>query len=222
VINNFKNFAERPSVLRITTFAVLTVLAITAARQVHAEEGRIQITFFKAGDGSGSGYLFFQGHKYGVSISSTKIRRVWVTTIDLIGTASNLRKAADIIGTYTGADDQAATLRRSKVARLQNENHKESRLGTIFGIVAAFADWLGFFQPFEMAFSKRRLPIQSCECVDHRYQQKLRQEEVGQEIGRRLKPIPIQPITNCGGCSCPKRVAHQSSNKEGNGQERNR
>jgi hypothetical protein len=121
VINNFKNFAERPSVLWITTFAVLTVLAITAARQVHAEEGRIQITFFKAGDGSGSGYLFFQGHKYGVSISSTKIRRVWVTTIDLIGTASNLRKAADIIGTYTGADDQAATLRRSKVARLQNE-----------------------------------------------------------------------------------------------------
>lgn len=121
MINNFKIFAERPSVLWITTFVVLTVLAITAARQVHADEGRIQITFFKAKDGSGSGYLFFQGHKYGLSISGTKIRRVWVTTIDLIGTASNLRKAADIIGTYTGADDQAATLRRSKVARLQNE-----------------------------------------------------------------------------------------------------
>ena len=115
--------------------------------------------------GSGSGYLFFQGHKYGLSVSSTKIRRVWVTTIDLIGTASNLRNAADIIGTYTGADDQVATIRRSKVVRLQNakgivrrdkgsklepfvqskfvwNDHKKSRLGTIFGIVAAFADWL--------------------------------------------------------------------------------
>lgn len=125
MISDSKAFAERPSVfwglIFVATFAALTVLPITASSRVHADEGRIQITFFKGADGSGSGYLFFQGHKYGLSISSTKIRRVWVTTIDLIGTTSNLRKAADIIGTYTGADDQAATLRRSKVARLQNE-----------------------------------------------------------------------------------------------------
>jgi hypothetical protein len=46
---------------------------------------------------------------------------VWITTIDLIGTASNLRNAAEIIGTYTGADNQAATVKRAKVTRLQNE-----------------------------------------------------------------------------------------------------
>jgi hypothetical protein len=45
---------------------------------------------------------------------------VWITTIDLIGPASNLRTAADVIGTYTAADDQVATIRREKVARLQN------------------------------------------------------------------------------------------------------
>ena len=43
-----------------------------------------------------------------LAVSSTKIKRIWITTIDLIGTASNLRGAADIIGTYTAADAEAA------------------------------------------------------------------------------------------------------------------
>jgi hypothetical protein len=101
-------------------FTVLAVLGIAASRQAHADEGRIHVTFFKAAYGSGTGYLFFQDHKYALSVSSPKIRRVWVTTIDLIGTASNLRSAADIIGTYTPVDAPAATITRSKMARLEN------------------------------------------------------------------------------------------------------
>ena len=124
MIHNSKNFAERHIVFRtlkfVVIFAVLTVLAIPASSQVRADEGRIHITFFKAAYGSGSGYLFFQGQKYGLGVSSTKIRRVWVTAIDLIGTASNLRNAADIIGTYTAVDAQSATISRSKMARLEN------------------------------------------------------------------------------------------------------
>jgi hypothetical protein len=124
VIQNPKHFAERHIVfgtLRfVTIFALLTALAATASNQVHADEGRIHITFFKAAYGSGSGYLFFEGHKYGLSVSSPKVRRVWVTAIDLIGTASNLRKPADIIGTYTAVDAQAATISHSKMARLEN------------------------------------------------------------------------------------------------------
>jgi hypothetical protein len=124
VIHNSKDFAERLIVCRalkfVATFAVLTVLAITASSQVYADEGRIHITFFKGAYGSGSGYLFFQGQKYGLGVSSPKVRRVWVAAIDLIGTASNLRNAADIIGTYTAVDAQAATISRSKVARLEN------------------------------------------------------------------------------------------------------
>jgi hypothetical protein len=124
VINKSKTFVERRGVLRslisVTALAVLTTLPIIASCQVYADEGRIHITFFKAGYGSGSGYLFFQGHKYGLSVSGPNIRRVWITTIDLIGSASNLRTAADIVGTYTAADDQVATIRREKVARLQN------------------------------------------------------------------------------------------------------
>jgi hypothetical protein len=111
---------QKRSLRSVATFAVLTVLAITAFSQVHADEGRIHITLFKGEHGSGSGYLFFQGQKYGLGVSSPKIRRVWITTIDLIGTAFNLRNAADIIGTYTAIDAQAATISRSKVARLEN------------------------------------------------------------------------------------------------------
>jgi hypothetical protein len=124
VIHNSKHFAEWHVLFGtlkfVAIFAVLTVLAIVAPGQVHADEGRIHITFFKGAYGSGSGYLFFQGQKYGLGVSSTKIRRVWVTTIDLIGTASNLRNAADIIGTYTAVDAQSATITRSKMARLEN------------------------------------------------------------------------------------------------------
>ena len=78
------------------------------------------LLFFKGAYGSGSGYLFFQGQKYGLSVSSPKIRRVWVRAIDLIGTATNLQNATDIIGTYTAADAEAAIVSRSRMARLEN------------------------------------------------------------------------------------------------------
>jgi LTXXQ motif family protein len=48
----------------ITAFAALTV-TLMSATQVAAEEGRIHIAFLKAGYGSGSGYLFYQGHQVG-------------------------------------------------------------------------------------------------------------------------------------------------------------
>jgi len=124
VIHNSKHFAEWHvlswTLKFVATFAALTVLAIGAPGLVHADEGRIHITFFKGAYGSGSGYLFFQGQRYGLGVSSTKIGRIWVTTIDLIGAASNLRNAADIIGTYKAVDAQAATISRSKMARLEN------------------------------------------------------------------------------------------------------
>jgi len=120
VMTNSKTFAENHIVKFVATFVVLTGVAATASSQAYADEGRIHITFFKGAYGSGSGYLFFQGQRYGLGVSSTKIGRIWVTTIDLIGTASNLRNAADIIGTYKAVDAQAATISRSKMARLEN------------------------------------------------------------------------------------------------------
>jgi hypothetical protein len=105
----------------IAALVALLLLPISASNQVHAEdEARIHITFSKPGYGSGSGYLFYQDQKYALGVSATKIKRIWVTTIDLIGTASNLRSAADVLGTYNGADPEAALVRRARTARLEN------------------------------------------------------------------------------------------------------
>jgi hypothetical protein len=103
---------RRRSLCFLKVVAVFAALTITSMS--YADDGRIHITFLKTGYGSGSGYLFYQGQKYGLGINSTEIRRVWITAIDLVGTASNLRSAADIIGTYTAADAGGATLRQAK------------------------------------------------------------------------------------------------------------
>lgn len=98
----------------------LTAIPIAAFAQTDVE-GRIQMSFQKAGRGGGSGYLFYQGQKYGLTIIGPEIKRIWVTSIDLIGTASNLHNAADIIGPYTAVDAGAATVRRAKTVRLENK-----------------------------------------------------------------------------------------------------
>lgn len=116
----FTNCAPSLMLKFAAIFVALTLIASTAMAQGNAEDGRIHITFSKGAHGGGSGYLFYQGQKYALGISSTNIGRVWVTTIDLLGTASNLRGAADIIGTYSAADAETAIVRRTKTARLEN------------------------------------------------------------------------------------------------------
>lgn len=102
-----------------TLGAIITLLMSASTRVIAEEEGRIQITFSKP-DGSGSGYLFYQGQKYSLGVSGAKIGRMWATSIDLIGTASNLRSAGDILGTCNASDAKAALVKRAALARLQN------------------------------------------------------------------------------------------------------
>ncbi len=99
--------------------ALITLLLSTSTHVFAEEEGCIQITFSKP-DGSGSGYLFYQGQKYSLGVNGAKIGRMWATSIDLIGTASNLRSAGDILGTYNASDAKAALVKRAAMARLQN------------------------------------------------------------------------------------------------------
>jgi hypothetical protein len=103
----------------VMAFAALTVMSMSAYAQSDAETGRVQITFVKAG-GEGNGNLFFGGQKYGLSINGIKIGGFRITRIDLVGTASNLRSASDIIGTYTAADAKDATVAYARMAQLGN------------------------------------------------------------------------------------------------------
>src|SRR6516165_8608792 len=101
--------------------AAVIALMISASDQARAEEeARIHITFSKPGYDNASGYLFYQGQKYGLAVSGINIGRIWVTTIDFIGTVSNLHNPADVLGTYNVGDPKAAVVRRASTARLEN------------------------------------------------------------------------------------------------------
>jgi len=80
----------------------------------------MQITFMKAA-GEGNGNLFFDGQKYGLSINGIKIGGFRIKRIDLVGTASKLRSASDIIGTYTATDAKGATVGYARMAELANQ-----------------------------------------------------------------------------------------------------
>src|SRR5215472_440402 len=104
----------------VAAFATLTVMSMSAYAQSDVEPGRLQITFMKA-EREGNGNLFFDGQKYGLSINGIKIGGFLIKRIDLVGSASNLRSASDIIGTYTATDAKAATVAYARMAQLGNQ-----------------------------------------------------------------------------------------------------
>jgi hypothetical protein len=104
----------------VTAFAALTVMSMSAQAQSDVEPGRVQLTFMKA-EREGNGNLFFDGQKYGLSINGIKIGGFRITRIDLVGTASNLSSASDIIGTYAATDAKGATVGYARMAELANQ-----------------------------------------------------------------------------------------------------
>src|SRR5215475_1198423 len=91
-------------------FAVLTMAAVMLASvpsRSFAESGSVRIRVtnvgFIVGVGGGSGTLTFRGHRYPLRISGVSAGTIGVAGADLVGTASRLRTAADIAGTYTAA-----------------------------------------------------------------------------------------------------------------------
>ena len=104
----------------LTAFVALTVMSMSAYAQSDVETGRVQITFMKAAR-EGNGNLFFEGQKYGLSINGIKIGGFRITRIDLVGTASKLRSASDIIGTYTSTDAKGAIVGYARMAQLANQ-----------------------------------------------------------------------------------------------------
>jgi hypothetical protein len=77
---------------------------------------------FIVGVGGGSGTLTFRGKTYRLSISGVSAGTIGVAGADLVGTASNLRTAADIAGTYAAASAGIAVAGGAKAATLQNSN----------------------------------------------------------------------------------------------------
>jgi len=72
--------------------------------------------------------LTFQGRQYRLSIGGVSAGTIGAAGADLVGTASNLRTAADIAGTYTAVSAGVAVAGGAKAATLQNSNGVVLRL----------------------------------------------------------------------------------------------
>jgi hypothetical protein len=118
------------TLFRVTKFcAAITVAALIltgATSQSYAETGSVRLKITKVGFivgvGGGSGTLTFKGKHYRLSIGGVSAGTIGVAGMDLVGTASNLRTAADIVGTYSALSAGIAVAGGGKVATLQNSN----------------------------------------------------------------------------------------------------
>jgi hypothetical protein len=115
---------------QVVKFSVAIIAALTmlfmATMPSNAASGTIRLHIVKAGFivgvGGGSGTLFFHGRRYHLSVGGIGIGSLGIAAVDLVGTASNLRTAADIAGTFGAAGAGATIVAGGQVATLQNGN----------------------------------------------------------------------------------------------------
>ena len=105
--------------------ALMMVAASVESRAQTGTTGTVRIQIVKAGFivgvGGGKGTLTFNGKSYPLSIGGISVGTIGVATVNLEGTARNLRTAADIAGTYGAASASVAIVGGAKVATLKNE-----------------------------------------------------------------------------------------------------
>ena len=103
-----------------------TFFLTAVASPSFAETGRVRLKVtsvgFIVGVGGGSGTLNFRGKTYRLRLSGVSAGTIGASGMDLVGTAANLRTAADIAGTYSAASAGLAVAGGARVVTLQNAN----------------------------------------------------------------------------------------------------
>lgn len=136
------------SLFRATKFcaalAVAAIMLTGAPSQSSAETGSVRLKVTKAGFivgvGGGSGTLTFQGKQYRLSIGGISVGTIGAAGADLVGTATNLRTAADIVGTYSAVSGSVAVAAGAKAVTLQNSRGVVLRLqGKQVGLEASLS-----------------------------------------------------------------------------------
>jgi hypothetical protein len=127
-------------------FAIVAAVTMLCAATMptHAASGTVRLHIVKAGFivgvGGGSGTLIFQGRRYHLSVGGIGLGSLGVAAVDLVGTASNLHTATDIVGSYGAAGAGATVVVGGQVATLQNGNGVVLQLQ---GVQAGFQVSLG-------------------------------------------------------------------------------
>jgi hypothetical protein len=116
----------------IAAVAAFGALLIVLPSIVEAATGTVRFRTasggFIIGAGSGTGVLNFQGRTYRLRIGGVSFGTIGGSASDISGTASNLRRASDIVGTYTAGGANLAVGGGAGVAQLQNANGVVLRL----------------------------------------------------------------------------------------------
>ena len=126
--------------------AVLTLAAaflVAAPGLANAQTtGTVRIKVNKygviVGTSGGQGVLVFKGKEYPLQLDAITAGMIGVSRADLAGTASNLRTAADIAGSYTAVGAGAAWRGGGRVVRLRSDKGVILKLrGTALGYGAS-------------------------------------------------------------------------------------
>src|SRR5262249_55230392 len=123
---------------------VAAIMRTRALSECYAATGSVRFHIVKAGfiigASSGSGILNFKGRQYRLSIGGLNVGTIGASAVDLVGTASNLRTAADIAGTYTQGSASIAVVGGARVATLRNPNGVVIRVrGPAVGLEASLS-----------------------------------------------------------------------------------
>lgn len=110
--------------------AILAAMAVSATMSAgwpspsFAETGTVNLNVTKVGFivgvGGGSGTLNFKGQTYRLRLGGISAGTIGAAGAQLVGTASNLRSASDIAGSYTAVSAGVAVAGGGKSAVLQN------------------------------------------------------------------------------------------------------
>jgi hypothetical protein len=102
------------------------IMLVTFALPSYADSGTVRFRITRAGfivgAGGGTGVLVFRGRTYPLSVGGLSIGTFGAASADLVCRATNLRRASDIVGTYTAVGAGVAIAGGATAARLQNQN----------------------------------------------------------------------------------------------------
>ena len=113
--------------VRMTAMLISAAMLVLATSAAYAQStGTVRFKVAKAGFivgvGGGTGTLTFRGRTYPLRADGIGVGTIGVAGGDLVGTASNLRTATDIVGTYSAAGAGLAVAGGARALTLQNSN----------------------------------------------------------------------------------------------------
>ena len=129
---------KRRTVLTLVAAFLVAAPGLANAQTTGTVRFKVNKYGFIVGTSGGRGVLVFKGKEYPLQFDGISAGMIGVSRTDLAGTASNLRTAADIAGSYTAVGAGAAWRGGGRVVRLRSDKGVILKLrGTEFGYEAS-------------------------------------------------------------------------------------